>query len=337
VGELRYLVLPFPAKKEEGTMNKYHQLTREERYNITGLRIAGFSQAEIARQMRRSPSTICRELQRNRTTHDGMYRAEKAQKYASARRRRARRRSWFSHAQWRQVDTWLRQRWSPEQISGHLLWTGQWRISHETIYRHILRDKKAGGSLYKCTRIMAKVCRKRYNNKDSRGVLAGKRHISERGKAIEQRRHLGHWEGDTVIGRDKHHCILTLLERKSGFAVIKKMSSRTTAQVTQAASRAISEHGNCFQTLTLDNGTEFHNYKALEARFPITCYFCTPYHSWERGANENLNGLIRQYLPKGVCMSSLTQAECNWIANELNNRPRKRHGFKTPKEIYYAS
>lgn len=316
-------------------MNKYHQLTREERYTITGLRLAGFSQAEIARHMGRSPSTICRELQRNRTTHDGMYRAEKAQKYALARRRRARRRSWFSHAQWRQIDAWLRARWSPEQISGHLLATGQWRISHETIYRHILWDKKMGGSLFKSMRIMSKKFRKRYNSRDSRGVLTGKRHISERHPAIERRLQCGHWEGDTVIGRDKHHSILTFLERKTGFAVIKKLRSRTTEQVTRAASEAMSEHA--FHTLTLDNGTEFHDYKKLEERFPVTCYFATPYHSWERGANENLNGLIRQYLPKGVCMSTLTQAECDWIADELNNRPRKRLGFKTPKEVYYAS
>lgn len=97
----------------------------------------------------------------------------------------------------------------------------------------------------------------------------------------------------------------------------------------------MSEHA--FHTLTLDNGTEFHDYKKLEERFPVTCYFATPYHSWERGANENLNGLIRQYLPKGVCMSKLTQAECDWIAHELNSRPRKRLNFKTPEEIYHAS
>lgn len=318
-------------------MNKYHQLTREERYSITGLQRVGLSQAEIARQMGRSPSTISRELRRNCTTHDGRYRAEKAHKYASARRRRARRRSWFSPAQWQAVESLLRQKWSPEQISGSLRVSGEWNISHEAIYRHILRDKKAGGSLFKCMRIMPKLRRKRYNSKDSRGVLAGKRHISERSEDIEQRLQVGHWEGDTVIGQDKHHCILTLLERKTGYAVIKKLSARTTEQVTRAASLALTEQAGRFHTLTLDNGTEFHDYKTLEARFPLTCYFATPYHSWERGANENLNGLIRQYLPKGICMSKLTQTDCDWIANELNNRPRKRHQFKTPKEIYHGS
>lgn len=318
-------------------MNKYHQLTRTERYNITALMRAGLSQAEVAREMGRSPSTISRELRRNRTTHDGHYRAEKAHKYASARRRRARRRSWYSKEQWQQVEGWLRQKWSPEQISGTLRASGTWQISHEAIYRYILRDKRAGGTLYKCLRIMPKLRRKRYNSKDSRGVLPGKRHISERDEAIESRLQFGHWEGDTVIGQDKHHCILTLLERKTGYAIIKKLSARTAAQVTQAISLALTEQRGRFHTLTLDNGTEFHSYKELEEKFPLICYFATPYHSWERGSNENLNGLIRQYLPKGVCMSTLTQNECDWIANELNNRPRKRHKYKTPKDIYNAS
>jgi IS30 family transposase len=318
-------------------MNKYHQLTRTERYDITRLLRAGLSQAEIAREMGRSPSTISRELHRNRTTHDGHYRAEKAHKYASARRRRARRRSWFSPEQWSRVESMLKQKWSPEQISGSLREEGAWCISHEAIYRHILRDKRTGGSLYKSLRIMPKLRRKRYNSKDSRGVLPGKRHISERGEAIESRLQFGHWEGDTVIGQDKHHCILTLLERKTGYAIIKKLSARTAAQTTLAISAALTEQRGRLHTLTLDNGTEFHNYKELEENFPLICYFATPYHSWERGSNENLNGLIRQYLPKGICMSTLTQKECDWIANELNNRPRKRHEYKTPKEIYHAS
>ncbi|WP_050418084.1 IS30 family transposase [Azoarcus sp. CIB] len=318
-------------------MHKYHQLTQEERYSMTALMRSGCSQAEISRELGRSPSTISRELQRNATRHDGNYRAQKAQQYAAARRRRSRRTSWFSAEQMQQVEQLLKRKWSPEQISASVKAEGVWTISHETIYRHILKDKKAGGTLYRHTRIMPKQRRKRYNSKDSRGVLAGKRHITERERAIEQRLTVGHWEGDTVIGQDKHHCILTLLERKSGYAIIKKLTARTAAQVTTAATLAITEHAAKFHTLTLDNGTEFHDYKTLEARFPLLCYFATPYHSWERGSNENLNGLIRQYIPKGVCMKNLTQHECDQIAHELNIRPRKRHGFKTPLEIYYAS
>jgi IS30 family transposase len=317
-------------------MNQYHQLTQEERYSISGLRRAGYTQAQIAEHLGRSPSTISREVRRNCTHRDGRYRAQKAHAYALARRRAARRRSWFSADQWQEIELLLRRKWSPEQISGSLRISGRWSISHEAIYRYILRDKKAGGSLFRYMRIMPKLRRKRYNSHDSRGVLSGKRHISERDEAIDQRLQVGHWEGDTVIGADKHHCILTLLERKTGYAVIKKLKARTADQVTRAASRVLREHAGRFHTLTLDNGTEFHDYKKLEARFPLTCYFATPYHSWERGANENLNGLIRQYLPKGTCMKTLTQAQCDWIAEELNNRPRKRFQFRTPNDIYHG-
>jgi IS30 family transposase len=151
---------------------------------------------------------------------------------------------------------------------------------------------------------------------------------------VETRLQLGHWEGDTVIGTDLHHCILTLVERKSGFAIIKKLSSRTTASVTLAALDAIAEHRANFKTITFDNGTEFHDYKVLEHHFPLKCYFATPYHSWERGSNENLNGLIRQYIPKRASMCAVTQAYCDAIAHRLNTRPRKRHGYHTPLEVY---
>jgi IS30 family transposase len=119
-------------------------------------------------------------------------------------------------------------------------------------------------------------------------------------------------------------------------AIIKKLESRTAAEVNRAAAEAIKEHEGHFQTLTLDNGTEFHGYKELEERFPVKCYFATPYHSWERGSNENLNGLIRQYLPKGVCMREVTQSYCDAIKLRLNSRPRKRYAYRTPQAVYDA-
>lgn len=318
-------------------MNKYHQLTHDERYSITALLRHGWTQAAIARELGRARSTISRELRRNVTHHDGRYRAEKAQQYAVARRRRERRRSWFSTEQMAQVERLLKKKWSPEQVSAVLKQRGTCSISHETIYRYILRNKKVGGTLYKHMRIMSKKVRKRYNSKDSRGVLAGKRHISERPIEIEKRLQVGHWEADTVMGRDQRACVLTMVERRSGFAVIKKLTSRTAVQATQAASSAIAQHAGKIRTITFDNGTEFHSYAQLERDFQVTCYFATPYHSWERGSNENLNGLLRQYLPRGTCLRSLTQKECDQIAFELNTRPRKRHAFKTPAEIYHGS
>ncbi len=318
-------------------LNKYHQLTQEERYSITALMRTGCSQAEVAAELGRARSTISRELRRNATHYDGRYRVEKAQEYSAGRRRRARRKSWFSAEEFGKVEALLKKKWSPEQISAVLKKQGELSISHETIYRYILKDKKAGGKLYTHMRIMSKRRRKRYNSKDSRGVLPGKRHITERPLEAELRQTIGHWEGDTVMGKDQRACILTLVERRSGFAVIRKLTSRTAEQAHQGTASAIVEHRNRMRTITFDNGTEFHSYKKIEEQFPVTCYFATPYHSWERGSNENLNGLIRQYLPKGVCMKNLTQQECDLIAFELNTRPRKRHDFKTPMEVYHGS
>jgi IS30 family transposase len=230
----------------------------------------------------------------------------------------------------------IRQRWSPEQVCGILGTYHDFSISHETIYRRIRKDRKAGGTLFRFTRGMCKRHQKKHTGIEYRGTMPGKRHISERPAKVETRQVLGHWEGDTVIGQDKHACLLTLVERKSGLAVIKKLTARSVAQTNKAALKAIKEHRHCFETLTLDNGTEFHGFKTLEKKTSVICYFANPYHSWERGSNENLNGLIRQYLPKGTCMKDLTQRQCNQIAYALNSRPRKRHGFKTPLEIYHA-
>jgi IS30 family transposase len=231
----------------------------------------------------------------------------------------------------------LRRRYSAEQVAGVCKRSRILSISHETIYRYIRWDKRTGGDLWRYTRIMSKFGRKRYRSQDSRGVLPGKRPIGERPPEVELRQHIGHWEGDTVIGSDMRHCVLTLVERKTGFAIIKKLRARTMKEVTTAATRAIRSHRRNFRTLTLDNGTEFHDYASLEQRFPLKIYFATPYHSWERGSNENFNGLLRQYLPKGTCMRNITQLRCNQIAHDLNHRPRKRHGFESPSALYYRN
>lgn len=316
-------------------MSKYHQLTQEERYIITAGRVSGHSQAHIAGLLGRHPSTVGREVKRNATTHDGGYRAEKAHSYATARKRSCRRGSHFSAEDMGHVTTLVRAKLSAEQVSGVLEKTGVLSISTETIYRRIRWDRKIGGDLWKFTRIMSKFARKRYRSVDSRGVLPGKRHIGERPVEVEARKRIGHWEGDTVMGSDKRHCVLTLVERKTGYAIVKKLKARTMQEVTRAASFAIRRHCRRFKTITFDNGTEFHNYKKLEERFPVKIYFATPYHSWERGSNENFNGLLRQYLPKGTCMSAVTQSQCDSIADDLNNRPRKRLGFNTPAQLYH--
>ena len=318
-------------------MSDYRQLAQWERYTITYFRQRLHSVAYIARILERAPSTISRELRRNRSADGSGYRAEVADRYATARRRRERRGSHFSDAQMRVVLKLVRKDWSPEQISGHLACSGAFSISHETIYRHIRTDRRRGGTLYRHLRIMPKFGRRGYRVIDYRGKLEGKRHIAERPPEAETRLVLGHWEGDTVMGSDRFHGVLTLVERATGFGIIQKISARTAANVAQAAARAIARHRQRFLTLTLDNGTEFHNYKQLEAASSVLCYFATPYHAWERGSNENFNGLLRQYLPKGTSMRQLTQQQCDHIAKQLNERPRKRLGWNTPKESYDAA
>jgi transposase, IS30 family len=315
-------------------MRRYQQLSQEERYIIAALRQSGKTDAEIARSMGRPPCTVLRERRRNCCNSDGAYRAAVAQSYSTARRWRER--IGFRHTpqQWEHVVSLLEQDWSPEQISNTLRLDGSLEISHQTIYKFIHNDKRDGGTLFKHLRCSPKLRRKRHNSSDSRGILPGKRHISERPAVVETRTQLGHWEGDTVMGSDLHHGLLTLVERKSGLAVIKKLESRTTADVTRAALSALKEHKDSFSTITFDNGTEFHGYKLLEERFPLKCYFASPYHSWERGSNENLNGLIRQYFPKGTSMRDVTQADCDRVAFKLNSRPRKRHRFLTPQYVY---
>jgi len=315
----------------------YHQLTSGERYMLAALRRQGCNQSEIARSMGRHRSTVCRELHRNSTRADGRYRASTAQERTNGRRSRSRRNSHFTAEDFARVERLLCRQWSPEQVSGHLRRTGELLVSHETIYRHIWQDKRQGGLLYTHLRGARKRRRKRYGSYDSRGKLAGKRHISERPPEVETRQQAGHWEIDTVMGAGSKDCIVSLVERRSGLLLIGKLGDRTTASLNRRVIRLIGRDAAAFATVTADNGTEFHDYKGIEERTNVTFYFARPYHSWERGSNENANGLIRQYLPKGESMAGLSQHQCNAIARKLNTRPRKRLGFRTPLECFNES
>ena len=209
-------------------------------------------------------------------------------------------------------------------------------ISHATIYRYIWYDWFYGGSLRTYLRQYSKRRRKKYRSADSRGVLPGKRHITERPTGAENRSRIGHWEIDTVMGAWDNHCIVTLVERKTRFTIIGKLKARTTAELNKRVIRLIRKQDRKVKTITADNGTEFHQYEQIEKATGATFYFATPYHSWERGLNENTNGLIRQYLPKGKSMASLTQRMCDAIANKLNRRSRKTLDYRTPEQCYAA-
>ena len=312
----------------------YHQITPAERYTLATLRKQErrLSCAEIARLMGRHRSTISRELRRNCSRHDGGYRSGRAQEQAQARRKRSRRNSHFGANAWALVETLLEEKFSPEQISGWLRALKLLEISHETIYSHVWRDKKRGGTLYLHLRQPFKR-RKRYGSYERRGRVGGKRHISERPPVVESRSEIGHWEMDTVIGSADNHCVVSLVERLSGAVLIGKLRRRNVAALNERVIELIEAHPGLFKTITVDNGTEFHGYREIEQQTRVPIFFATPYHSWERGTNENTNGLIRQYLPKRTSMKHLTQDKCNAIASALNNRPRKRHGYKTPLEM----
>ena len=315
----------------------YRQLTSEERYLMAHELSIGASLRAIAVILTRSPATISRERRRNACTHDGRYRSEKAHSYAKARRRRCRQGEHYEAHEVAGVHALLQRKWSPQQISGRLKLEGRMRISTTTIYRWIKHDKRHGGQLWEQTRRLSQRYRKGYRVKDSRGRMQGKRPLSERPESINERQEVGHYEGDTVMGRDGRHCVLTLVDRKTRLVRIVKLAARKVVEVNRALAREFGRRGKLgIKSLTLDNGTEFHGFAELQQRFGKDIYFAAPYHSWERGTNENTNGLIRQYLPKGSCFKNLTQSQCDKIERELNDRPRKTLGYRTPAEVHHA-
>ena len=312
----------------------YHQLTTRERYLIVEHKSMGMSLREIGKALCRSASTISRELRRNADHSDGRYRVEKADSYARARRWKSRRGTQFEAGEVGKVHELIGRKWSPEQISGRLRKQARLRIVTSTIYRWLAADKARGGTSWLQTRQLSNRYRKGYGVQDRRGKMSGKRPLDSRPKKAGDRSEAGHIEGDTVMGKDGKHCLLTLVDRKTRWTRIVKLKARQVSEVNKALIREVQAGRLKMKTLTLDNGTEFHGFKELEEKLGIKVYFAKPYHSWERGTNENTNGLIRQYLPKGSCFKDLTQKRCNEIERELNDRPRKTLGFSTPNEAH---
>jgi IS30 family transposase len=312
----------------------HRQITLEERYAIMALKKRRYSIRAIAAELGRAPSTVSRELRRNRRP-PGRYEPNAAHSYAVARRRRSRRNTHFTQDEWEFVEYLISLDWSPEQVSGWLKLHGLLSISHETIYVRIWRDKRADGELWRHLRQATKQRRKRYRSHDSRGRLPGKRHISERPPEIETREAVGHWEIDSMMGNEHgRNSVITMVERATGYLAMGKLTRHCAAEATVRVAEMIGRHPGRVKTVTADNGTEFHSYADIEAATGALFYFATPHHAWERGTNENTNGLVRQYLPKRTSMAHITQADCDAIAQKLNTRPRKRLGFRTPEECY---
>jgi IS30 family transposase len=313
-------------------MKRYTQLTREERYQIYALKTAGQSKAQIAKVIGRHKSTIGREMARNCGLRG--YRPKQADSLA-VNRRQEKLTCRISCESWSRVDLLLLEYWSPEQISNWLRQEEKTRISPEWIYQYILRDKQASGDLYKYLRCQ-KQRKKRYGSPDRRGQIKGRVSIDERPEVVNERSRIGDWEADTVIGKQGGDVLVTLVERKTRWSMIGKAPNRTAKEVRAVIVKRLLPLASHVQTLTYDNGKEFALHKSIDKDLQSNGYFAHPYHSWERGLNENTNGLIRQFFPKGKDLSEVTDEEIQRVMDKLNNRPRKCLGFKTPNQVFFG-
>lgn len=307
----------------------YKHLSQVERYQIYALMKAGHDQTQIAKLLDRHKSTISREISRNRGLKG--YRPKQACAIATKRSEKSRNAATMLPWVAEQAACLLKLQWSPEQIAGKL------PVSHETLYQHVYSDKARGGTLWKNLRCQ-KQKRKRYaGGRDRRGQIPHRRPLSDRPVHIELRKQVGHWECDTVIGANHKGAIVTMVERKSGFSVIVKVSQKTSELVSRAIIEGLRPYMVRVITLTYDNGKEFAGHIQIDQALNSTSYFARPFASWERGSNENFNGLLRQYVPKKRSLNTVTEDEITMIQNRLNNRPRKRLGFKTPAEVFNQS
>ena len=321
-------------------MKHYSQLTLEQRYGIYTLLKTGHTQSKIAEVIGVHKSTVYREINRNRGGRG--YRPKQANAFAE-QRRQVKVRPLIDGSTWAYVEQLICKEWSPEQISGWMKKNLQISISHEWIYQYILKDKQAGGSLYLHLRCKKKR-KKRYGSNDRRGNLKNRVSIDQRPAIVDDRSRVGDWparppgaggEADTIIGKAHKQAIVSLTERKSGVALIYKVDRRTKEKTEEAMRRLLGSISDQVHTITSDNGKEFGNHEEIAKGLRCDFYFAHAYSSWERGTNENTNGLIRQYFPKNRDFRTITDKELIHAMRRLNNRPRKRLGFKTPNQVFF--
>jgi IS30 family transposase len=307
----------------------YKHLSQTERYQIFSLMKEGLNCTEIAKNLGRSKSTISREIVRNKGGRG--YRPRQTDQLARERSLLSRNARRIEPDVLKAAFDRISEQLSPEQVAAEL------PISHETLYQHIYADKAAGGALWKNLRCQKKKKKRYASGVERRGQIANRRPISERPADVEIRRTVGHWEGDTVIGAGHKQAIVTLVERKSGYARLMKVSHKTSKQVADAVIKKLRSVHARVKTITFDNGKEFAEHARIDKALGSTTYFADPFSSWQRGSNENLNGLLRQYIPKKRPLSTVTDEELRMIEHRLNNRPRKRLGFKTPNQVFHES
>lgn len=313
----------------------YQQLTLEQRYHIGALEKSGLTQSAIAEAVGVHKSTISRELRRNCGARG--YRPQQAHHLARERQQKRACRPRIAPAIWQWVEAGLMQQWSPEQIAGRLrreTVNGE-TVSHERIYQYIYADKAGGGTLYRHLRCQ-KQRRKRYGSgRSRRGHIPDRVCISQRPQLVAQRERIGDWEGDTIIGRGHRQALVSLVERRSRSTLLQKVTRKTAAQVSGAMVRQLWPVVDKVHTITLDNGLEFASHTVVGLALSAQTFFAHPYSSWERGTNENTNGLIRQYCPKKSDFTHLNDQDVQEIVEKLNHRPRKCLEYRTPHEVFF--
>ncbi|MDD2712478.1 MAG: IS30 family transposase [Simplicispira sp.] len=313
----------------------YTHLSREERYQIHALRRRKVAVTAIAADLGRHRSTITRELARNASAK-GTYTAAHAHTQAKARLSGPGNVRSIDTAHWSLVIRYLRLGLSPQQISGRFQLEKHLPISHECIYQRLYKDKAAGGDLVQHLRCQ-KPRRKRYGSgQERRGSLKNCVRIDQRPPVVDERSRIADWEGDTVIGKGHEGVLVTLAERTSRYTLAAALPRRTSAEVGQAVIDLLRPHKERCQTITFDNGKEFAEHEFIGKCLGAKVYFAHPYCSWERGLNENHNGLLRQYFPKKMSLREVTQIEVDAAVYALNHRPRKCLGYRTPHEVFFG-
>ncbi len=318
-------------------MRQYRHLTRRQRYIIEELLGLEKSYSFIARELAVHRATISREVRRNSSRRHG-YHAKGAQAFAMGRKPHpVEYRRKISGAVEEAVTEKLSLGWSPEQISGRLKLENKASVSHETIYRFVYMDRRCGGRLFKCLRL--------HNRRRIRGgkqnrlwkKIENRKFIEQRPETADLRAEFGHWERDLVQGMRNSGSLLTIVDRKSRYTLLERVKTRFSDEVSLATERAFQNRPEVPKlTLTNDNGCEFGEFHKLEEKLRIPIYFTHPYCSWERGTNENTNGLLRQFFPKRSDFREIKPEDVEYVQDLLNSRPRKTFDYRTPSEVLFS-
>ena len=312
-------------------MRTYKQLTLEERYLIYSFKQAGFNQKKIAAKIGVHRSTVSRELIRNKSKRG--YRPSLANRLALGRRRICRKPCILNGETKVLITNLLQKGWSPEQIAGRLKFEDKLVISHQTIYRYIHENRSNGGSLYKFLRRRRRY-RKGYDRESPYSTINQRISIDHRPPIVDEKCRIGDWEVDTIIPAGRKGALISMVDRYSKFTLLSKMDNRESYPTAKRITRRLKRFRNHVHTITVDNGKEFSSHKIISKELDTQVYFAHPYSSWERGVNENTNGLIRQYYPKGKSFDTIDGQSIKKVLKRLNNRPRKTLAYQTPNEIF---